>query len=171
MGRLQHYCRPPASRVTVVTDQRQTMKYMPFHTLHTLPSRQVNLENSLRLFFAFPRSNATHCREAYHFFSRSSPSFKPALNLLAYQWFFTAVASNSHGLNQHASVFCFVYYPRPLLIYLLFALLLPFALSTTFLCSMCVDPRTHMYHEDGRMKQSIPPAPHQEDGSPTISLL
>jgi hypothetical protein len=107
----------------------------------------------------------------YRFFSRSSPSFKPALNLLAYQWFFTAVASNSHGLNQHASVFCFVYYPRPLLIYLLLALLSLFALSTTFLCSMCVDPRTRMYHEDGWMKQSIPPAPHQEDGSPTISLL
>jgi hypothetical protein len=54
-------CRPPASRVTVVTDQRQTMKCMPFHTLHTLPSRQAKLENSLRLFFVFLRSNATHC--------------------------------------------------------------------------------------------------------------
>jgi hypothetical protein len=43
-------CSPSASRVTVVTDQRQTMKYMPFHTLHTLPSRQVNLKNLLRLF-------------------------------------------------------------------------------------------------------------------------
>jgi hypothetical protein len=51
MGRLQHHCKPPASRVTVVTDQRQTMKYMPFHTLHTLPSCQLNLENLLRLFF------------------------------------------------------------------------------------------------------------------------
>jgi hypothetical protein len=133
----------------------------------------------IRVGFIGPRRNSliraviiqSTIERPYHFFSRSSPSFKPALNLLAYQWFFTAVASNSHGLNQHASVFCFVYYPRPLLIYLLFALLLPFALSTTFLCSMCVDPRTHMYHEDGRMKQSIPPAPHQEDGSPTISLL